>query len=72
MSTLIVTCLSLLESVALESLTPELVKNISPPGSKLCGVDELKLELRSRGLPVSGTKKELVDRLREDDNKVSR
>ncbi|KAL5477681.1 hypothetical protein EMCRGX_G024509 [Ephydatia muelleri] len=57
------------ESVALESLTPELVKNISPPGSKLCGVDELKLELRSRGLPVSGTKKELVDRLREDDNK---
>ena len=30
-------------------------------------VDELKDELKARGLPVSGTKDELVARLEEDD-----
>jgi hypothetical protein len=30
-------------------------------------VAELKAELKERGLPTSGTKQELIDRLSEDD-----
>jgi hypothetical protein len=37
-------------------------------GYTAMGVDELKDLLRDRGLPVSGTKPELIQRLESDDN----